>query len=278
MWVASDWASACKWGGWLHRISGGPVDLPPTPPAPKMAPEEWFIIAHEAFFNPRAPYERLDLSKSLGVSQESLYKLCVGYGWDDYRRVHYTTWPQFNHLRQVTGIIRRYSIPVADGGGNKLYMPGGRSGLHYAKNGSSLGNGPLCVVEGGSDAAALLTLGVPVLGRPSSLGGLDLIVIILRKILRDPAFENKVLIIGENDRKPERTGTNSICPADCSGCSWCWPGKYGALSLVKNLGRYFSSSSIDWRLAPYGYKDSRAWLNAFPGASWMDYLDSLSKE
>jgi hypothetical protein len=52
-------------------------------------------------------------------------------------------------------------------------MPGGRPGMHYVAGGLSMGNGPLCIVEGGSDTAALLTLDIPVIGRPSSLGGKD---------------------------------------------------------------------------------------------------------
>ena len=56
--------------------------------------------------------------------------------------------------------------------GSKKRMLGGSAGLTYA-DGWDTGDGPILLVEGGSDTAALMTIGLNVVGRPSNRGGVD---------------------------------------------------------------------------------------------------------
>jgi hypothetical protein len=278
MWIGSDWPDKSEHGGWIHKITGDLVEYKAPPPVDKKPPEEWDQLAKQHFNCQEAKITRYTLAAQLGVTYGSLWELRVGYGFDHYRGYHFSTWPQFDHLRRVTGIVRRYQVTVSDGGGNKLYMPGGRPGLHYARNGSRRGFGPLCLVEGGSDTAALLSIGVPVIGRPSSLGGADMIEVILRKILSVTRQEQEIIVIGEDDRKPEKVGKAPHCKIGCIGCSWCFPGRYGAVSLVTKLRRRFPNRDIGWAMAPGGYKDSRAWVQGNIGASARDYTCGLRKQ
>lgn len=259
-------------GGWLHWLDDGDgltAYVPLVKEAPKISYDEWTQKAKEAAYHEHAKSARQTVAEDLGVSYESLIMLCVGWGWDDYRRKPFSTWPQFNHLRQVTGIVRRYEEPVTEEGGNKLSMRGGSPGLHFARYGSNLGRGPLCVVEGGSDTAALITLGVPVVGRPSNLGGVEFLSRLLKRVAR------RIIVIGEHDSKPDRVGKAPGCPPDCIGCNWCFPGLFGARSVAGELSELLPGRDIRWAMAPEGYKDSRAWVQDNPGAKPMDFFKAL---
>lgn len=270
--VESNTPCKSKLGGWLHWLEdkgGLALYVPPAKDPPKISYEEWGKIASEAARHEHARSARQTVSEDLGVSYESLLMLCVGWGWDDYRHLPFSTWPQFNHRRQITGIIRRYEKPVNEDGANKLSMRGGSPGLHYVKYGSNLGRGPLCIVEGGSDTAALITLGVPVVGRPSNLGGVEFLSKLLKRVKR------RIIVIGEHDHKPDKLGKAPGCPPDCVGCNWCFPGLYGARSVAEELRELLPGRDIQWAMAPEGYKDSRAWLQANPGAKPIDYFRAL---
>ena len=271
--VESDRPSKNRLGGWLHWLTedaGGLVLAPvKTYEKPKISYDEWTRIAKEAASHKHAKETRVTVAKELGVSYESLLWLCVGWGWDEYRHVPFSTWPQFNHKRQVTGIIRRYENAVTEDGGNKLSMRGGSPGLHFVKYGSNMGRGPLCIVEGGSDTAALVTLGVPVIGRPSNLGGVDILSKLIKRVARP------IVVIGEHDFKPDRPGKGPGCPPDCIGCNWCFPGLFGARSVAEELGELLPGRNIRWAMAPEGYKDSRAWFQENSGAKPEDFVKAL---
>ena len=94
------------------------------------------------------------------------------------------------------------------------------------------------LVEGGSDVAACLTVGLCVVGRPSNLGGLAYLAPLLR-----PLGDRRIVVIGERDRKAD--GRH--------------PGKEGAQStwakLRQRLGR-----RVEWRMPPGKGKDMREWV------------------
>ena len=96
---------------------------------------------------------------------------------------------------------------------------------------------PLLIVEGASDTAAALTVGLQAVGRPSARGG----VAHLAELLTDASGD--IIIVGERDKK-----------ADGS-----WPGRDGAKTvagaLTRRLGR-----PIAWALPPDGVKDLRDWV------------------
>jgi hypothetical protein len=106
MWIASDWPDKGKLGGWIHRLNGQPIDYTPPKPKPKLTSGEWRQIAKKAFYHDKSPALRAQLAEELGVGAEALFKLRVGRGFDDWRGLFYSTWPQFDYNRQVTGIVR----------------------------------------------------------------------------------------------------------------------------------------------------------------------------
>jgi hypothetical protein len=88
----------------------------------------------------------------------------------------------------------------------------------------------------------------------------------------------QVIFIGERDRNPDKPGKAPQCPMDCKGCSWCYPGYYGAMSLSQQLRKHLPNREIDWMMVPVGSKDSRNWLNQNPGSKGERFLSGLTKE
>jgi hypothetical protein len=159
----------------------------------------------------------------MGVSVTALERCGVGYGID-WNGTHWTSWPCKDATGNVVGLTRRY----ADGG--KKTYPGTRAGLFYEK-GWLDHPGAILIVEGGSDVAACVDAGISAIGRPSNIGGSQWLIDLLRTAPARP-----VLVVAENDFKPERRGTVEWCPADCTGCANCWPGLFGAVETAKRLG------------------------------------------
>lgn len=213
--------------GWLHIIGdhgGGyvhPSHFQPQPPKPttdhgQMAKA---LVAGGASKLP-------ELAGQLGVSLESLQRLGVGYshsGW--------WSFPERDATGKTIGISRRFE------NGDKRQLPGSSRGLTYADDWNA-GDGPLLLVEGGSDTAAVLTMGLPAIGRPSNRGG----VAHLAELL--DGFDRDIIVIGEHDEKPD-----GRCP-----------GRDGAISTATSLAKSLHRT-IAWSMPPDGAKDSRSWLN-----------------
>ena len=162
------------------------------------------------------------LAAVLGVASWALDELLCG--WDGKA----WTFPERNADGLIIGVNRRFE----DGG--KRCATGSRRGLTYSETWAD-NPGPVLLVEGQSDAATGITLGVAVIGRPSNTGG----VAMLGKLLgRHP--ERRVVVMGERDRKadgraPGVDGGRSVCQA-----------------LTRRLG-----SRVGVRLPPDGAKDLR---------------------
>lgn len=119
----------------------------------------------------------------------------------------------------------------------------GMGWLHYLRSSANKANEsplphseyPVLVVEGASDAAVALTLGMVAVGRPSNTAGLAM----LRELVRG----RDVILLGENDKKPDGK----------------WPGKDGveaAFLTVKNV-----CASVLKAMPPEGVKDLRQWVS-----------------
>lgn len=164
------------------------------------------------------------LASKLGVSVSSLKYLVTG--WDGKA----WTFPERNGTGLIVGVSRRFED------GSKRCAVGSRRGLTYSVNKSPL-PGPVLIVEGASDVAAGLTLFMKTVGRPSNVGGREMLAVLLRKSRR------KLIVIGERDKKDDGR----------------WPGMEGcrtvAAGLGKSLGRMVSA-----KLLPDNAKDLRAWL------------------
>lgn len=205
---------------------------PSTPPAPAT---DWHKLTtlHD-YYARQVPADCLDrvaeLAAGLGVAVESLEALRIG--WSDEEQCW--TCPELDAAGKIVGITRRWRD------GTKKAMAGGHRGLCYP---ADLGEriaaaGLVLIVEGASDTAAGLTLGIPTVGRPSATGGAEMLADLLA------AINCRVIILGENDRK--ETGD--------------WPGRDGAQRVAVDLGQRLGRD-VAVVMPPDGVKDLRAWLS-----------------
>lgn len=175
---------------------------------------------------------RIELATRLGVSVKALAEL--GVGWHIEKQCW--TFPERNANGTIIGISARYQDD------QKRRHPGSRAGLTYV-DGWDSGNGPILLVEGASDTAALLTIALNAVGRPSNAGGIELLL----DLLVDLPSDRDIIVIGERDQKPNGH----------------WPGKAGAIRTAQRLADGLNRP-IAWSLPPDGAKDSRAWLQSTP--------------
>ncbi|HUW10726.1 MAG TPA: hypothetical protein VM537_13425 [Anaerolineae bacterium] len=243
-------------GGWLHPKDADALVEPYSPP-PKKTPDWKYRLkwAEVAFSAAEAGASLIHgLAAELGVSSASLTSLGVGYS-DHLGGSPCWTFPERNSRGWIVGIQRRLVSPM-DGRG-KLCCVGSRRGLTFAPNWAA-GNGPIYLVEGGTDTAAMMTMGLSAIGRPSNVGGVNILARMLRR-----RRDRRVVVVGERDRKPqERVVLSSpLHDAKCPGCQLCWPGLYGmkatALELTKRLRRH-----IEVMMPPCGAKDVRDWFSS----------------
>jgi hypothetical protein len=189
------------------------------------------------------------LAAELGVPTWTLDALYVGATQFGAKRV----WciPERNHLSQEIGIAYRF----ADG--TRRYAKGSRPALTYEDNWRDCPR-PLFVVEGASDTAAGLALGLSVIGRPSCLGGVKHLTRMLT------GFWGEIVIVAERDRKRHEDLAPMVRKKHrpgCGGCRHCWPGLSGAQQSAARL-RKALRRDVRHALLPDDAKDLRAWLNA----------------
>jgi len=228
-------------GGWLHR-GDAPTVVVERPRERRITDTE---LANR--FGPlaRACYVKqggaiMELAGRLGVTTDSLDRLHVGFdglGW---------TFPEQNHRGQVIGINRRFS----DGG--KVCYVGSRRGLTYADDWADAG-GPILLVEGGSDVAAGVMMGLCVVGRPSNTGGVEYLIRLLGR-----HTDRKIVILAERDEKDRSILVRHDSACRC--CGQCFSGKFGAVETSKRLSRKLERI-VQWTFLPDGAKDLRAWVN-----------------
>ncbi len=187
--------------------------------------ESWSQKARR-FTDALTPDSLQALASDLGVRTDSLRS--IGVGWN--RSHDRWTFPESSGDRRIVGIGTRFR------NGTKRTMAGSKRGLTVPSDFSSR-EGVILVVEGPSDVAACLTLGLTAVGRPSNRGGVKH----LAKLLDG----HEVLIVGENDVKDNGD----------------WPGKKGAESVARQLATIWERP-VSWTLPPEGTKDVRQWLNA----------------
>lgn len=197
--------------------------------------------------HPEAERKRTEEAEALGVRLKVLKELEVGVGWSD-RGEEFSSWPSRNGLGQVVGIVRRFK------GGKKLTYPGtSNSGLFMPQHWWHR-MGPIFLVEGGSDTAALTDANLVAIGRPSNLGGAQFLV----EQMRRHGVENRpVLVVCEEDEKdvskiPARLNHDDL---HCRGCLMCWPGYYGAVKVAEQINRLFKADQARVVFPPMGYKD-----------------------
>lgn len=210
--------------GWLHKLSD---PLPPPPPPKKKERPEPVVNLDAAVANWSAratDHEVMQLAEGLGVTYGSLRAL--GIGWDG----EAWTFPMRDASGRIIGARRRFI------GGKKLSVAGGHEGCFYPPG--VIGDQTTCVYvcEGPTDCAALLSVGVAAIGRPSALGGVE----ILKTMLRVKRLD--VVIVADND-KPDAKG-NRV-------------GMQGAERLANEL--VWIGQRVVKVIAPLKGKDVREW-------------------
>lgn len=245
--------------GYLHRLTGNPL---PIHPRQKRITErrlsdnelhaKWAPRARAMWKGTGEAVKRL--ARHLGVAAWALDALEVGYG--ELHGVMCWSFPERNARGQIVGINRRLVTPID--GNNKRHAFGSRPALSFCDDCFDY-PGPVHIVEGGSDTAAGLTLGLCVIGRPSNLGGIRYLVPLLGKA----GVGRRIVVFAERDRKRHddlKPIVQKRHNPKCRGCMLCWPGMAGAkqtaATLAKRLGR-----KVEWRFLPDKAKDLRAWLN-----------------
>jgi hypothetical protein len=105
----------------------------------------------------------------------------------------------------------------------------------------------------------MMSHGLSVVGRPNNLAGVKLLGELLKAVPQDRV----IVVMGENDKRPHEelnaTQQRGHKP-DCSGCSKCWPGWFGATRIAEQLA-VILGREIAWVLPPDGAKDVRDWFN-----------------
>ena len=167
------------------------------------------------------------LSYRLSVSMESLYTIGIGYDGSRY------IFPE----RDAGGNVIGHATRTIDG--VKRCIKGSKRGLTTPDGFDRTSADPLLVVQGQSDVAACVTLGIGAIGRPSNLGGVELLAVLLRD------YTGEIFVVGKRDQKPDGT----------------WPGKTGAVETARHLADRLNRP-VAWTLPPDGYKDIRLWLEA----------------
>jgi hypothetical protein len=202
-----------------------------TRPAPSINFTE-YLDQHQA--NARELYL---LAGILGVRPDVLTQLRLGYVPESEGEPEHWLFPEMDASGKVIGLLRRYAT------GKKKRMAGAQCGLIYDPQATIADT--LLIVEGPTDVAAALTMGLSVVGRPNNLGGAELLAPMIRQRLEERG--GVIVILGENDEREQKDGTS------------LWPGRDGALHVAGLLSR-LTGRRIAWCMPPAGVKDLREWL------------------
>lgn len=175
------------------------------------------------------------LAESLGVLPESLRNLQVGRAYEWCEGTY--SFPMRDANEAVIGLRLRNAE------GHKWAVYGSRNGLFIPMDLDVPKT--VCVCEGPTTAAAILSWGFYTIGKPSNSGGLDM----LRDFLKRVGPRN-VVIISENDAR------DSCEHCEDNYCLHCHPGDVGADMTAKALDGVAKTIRI---INPLMGKDAREW-------------------
>jgi hypothetical protein len=195
------------------------------------------------------PTLRAELAAAFGLPESALGRLDVGFSPNDYSGPCWT-FPEVDAGGAIVGILRRFRV------GEKKALKDSKRGL-IVPRGWKEASGPLLLVEGPSDVAAAVAMGLAAVGRPSNVGGIDH----LAALLKDWPADREIIVVGEFD--PNDKGQ--------------WPGRDGAIKTATELSRKLGRA-IAWTMPPDKAKDLRAWVNSKkPDCSCQDEWQDLGQ-
>jgi hypothetical protein len=131
----------------------------------------------------KLPVDALDAIPLLGFSPDDPLGQCFSF-------------PEVDAAGRAVGLLRRFGKLLPDGK-NKRTMRGGRRGLTLPVGWREM-PGPVLVVEGPTDAAAMTAAGLAAIGRPSNSGG----VRALAELLKDLAADRDNRLLFRTMKKP----------------------------------------------------------------------------
>ena len=244
--------------GWIHRLGvekrcrcrvehkNSTLHLASTP-----TPN--FAALHAAFDG--HPDLQEGMAFGLGLDGAAFAAMDVRYN----ARLECMSFPMRDAHGKITGLRYRHL-----GTGKKWSAKGSKDGLFYAANGfaredASKSGRELVIVEGPTDTAAALAIGLNAVGRSSCMTGAAL----LREYIRARRIR-RVTVVADGDEPHYRPNG-----------SWWRPGLDGAKRLVQGLG--VAARIV---LPPPGIKDFRDWYRSgkidrerfwriASGAKWM---------
>ncbi len=227
-WLGGSVADACRWlSGWLGVDPGyqapmmcRPVERRLTIPDRADDSKRFELMAEVCRRNMRPEWLRR-AAELLGLPVDTLARLGVGWSVGD----RASSWPMRDDAGSVIGI--RLRCPKS---ARKWAVRGSKAGLFYDPGLLKVERPRrLWVVEGPTDAAALMSIGLDAVGVPSAGGGADLLDGLARRL------------------RPESV----VIVADADG-----PGLAGAKRLADALMIVVPVRVI----CPDGVKDARAWI------------------
>lgn len=217
-----------KNGGWLHKLTETKQE---NPRIRKPLPRPAAIVDWKALQDGyRHGAALVDCGDILGVSVQSLDRL--GCGTDGNRTM---TFPMYDAKGNIVGILLR-------GPNGKLCVKGSKTGIFWPDGVYPAADKLLFITEGPTDCAAMLSMGFDAIGRPSCLGGVEIIREWLSRNHRE------VVVMADNDLPKSRP----------DGTEWR-PGWDGACRLVEQIKRVCRSVRI---IKPPRHKDIRDWYRA----------------
>ena len=192
---------SCDEAGYLHILADRPKNQHRRPQrrftvGQDNRPDKDFTALQQQY-NCQIKDEQVDsLSRQLGVSTQSLKRLCIGWDGEAY------TFGMSNDFGKIIGIRRRFP------NGNKVSLKGGKTGLFIPTDLSP--EGLLLICEGPTDTAAALDLGFAAIGRPNCNSKVDMTARF--------AKGREVVIIGDND-EVGKTGAEKLAEKLLLHCS-----------------------------------------------------------
>ena len=203
-----------------------PVSLRTSKPVAKKTPEQWQQIADSHRHHLGNEIETL--ADKLGVSIESLHRIHTGFD----SRLNQYTFPERNGRGDIVGIATRRHDD------SKRSIPGSSRAI-TVPDGWSEFDTPILLVEGASDTAAAITLGIAALGRPGARAGIDH----LADLLADIPHNRPIVVVGERDQKPDGK----------------WPGREGMIATGEQLTERLHRPVLQW-MPPENVKDIRSYI------------------
>jgi len=194
-------------GGWLH-VTNEPVPFIPQRPAiPETSMDARGVW--QRWFDRTEDSRRRGLAESLGVDADCLK--AIGCAWSPNNAFAFP-------MRDAGGNV--IGIRLRNEQGEKWAVKGSKSGLFIPSEYSCFADGNLYLVEGPTDLAAAMTIGLRGIGRPACLGQENLILAYLRRNQIE-----RLVIVTDNDEPGLRGAEKLQAMLSILSCIWVPPAK-----------------------------------------------------